>query len=123
MKSFEDIKSEMNARWTGFTFKAMHKTRQAIAGMKENKEITTGILIPTGIVVIKTISGIAKSVDRKIDLKKEQDLKDLYIYDRSLGYYHELNRKLKPSEALEIDQRRSNGESMAQILASMKLLK
>lgn len=123
MKSFEDIKSEMNARWTGFTIKAKHKARQAIEWMKENKEITTGILIPTGIVVIKTISGIAKSVDRKIDLKKEQDLKDLYIYDRSLGYYHELNRKLKPSEALEIDQRRSNGESMAQILASMKLLK
>lgn len=123
MKSFEDIKSEMNARWTGFTFKAKYKTHQAIEWMKENKEITTGILIPTGIVVIKTISGIAKSVDRKIDLKKEQDLKDLYIYDRSLGYYHELNRKLKPSEALEIDQRRSNGETMAQILASMKLLK
>lgn len=123
MKSFEDIKSEMNARWTGFTIKAKYKARQAIEWMKENKEITTGILIPTGIVVIKTVSGIAKSVDRKIDLKKEQDLKDLYIYDRSLGYYHELNRKLKPSEALEIDQRRSNGESMAQILASMNLLK
>ena len=42
---------------------------------------------------------------------------------KTLGYYHELNRKLKPSEALEIDQRRSNGETMAQILASMKLLK
>lgn len=123
MKSFEDIKSEMNARWTGFTFKAKCKTRQAIEWMKENKEITAGILIPVGITVIKTVSGIAKSVDRKIDLKKEQDLKDLYIYDRSLGYYHELNRKLKPSEALEIDQRRSNGETMAQILASMKLLK
>lgn len=123
MKSFEDIKSEMNARWTGFTIKAKYKTRQAIEWMKENKEITAGILVPTGIMVIKTVSGIAKSVDRKIDLKKEQDLKDLYIYDRSLGYYHELNRKLKPSEALEIDQRRSNGETMAQILASMKLLK
>ena len=123
MKSFEDIKSEMNARWTDFTFKAKYKTRQAIEWMKENKEITAGILVPTAIMVVKTVSGIAKTVDRKIDLKKEQDLKDLYIYDRSLGYYHELNRKLKPSEALEIDQRRSNGETMAQILASMKLLK
>ena len=123
MKTFEEMKSEMNARWTGFTIKAKVKAREAFEWTKENKEIVIGILVPTALAVVKTVTGITKSIDRKIDLKKEQDLKDLYIYDRSLGYYHELNRKLTPSDALEIDKRRSDGESMAQILASMKLLK
>ena len=123
MKTFEELKSELNAKWTGFTVKAKVKTRETIEWIKENKEIVGTIIVPAGIVLIKTATSIGKSIDRKIDLKKEQDLKDLYIYDRSLGYYHELNRKLRPSEALEIDRRRSNGETMAQILASMKLLK
>ena len=123
MKSFEEVKSELNAKWTGFTIRARVNAKRALEWTKENKEIVIGVLVPTGIAVVKTVTGIVKSVDRKMDLKKEQDLKDLYIYDRSLGYYHELNRKLKPSEALEIDKRRCDGESMAHILASMKLLK
>lgn len=123
MKTFEEMKSELNAKWTGFTIKAKVKTREAFEWMKENKEIVGTIVVPAGIVLIKTATGLVKSIDRKIDLQKEQDLKDLYVYDRSLGYYHELKHKLSSSEALEIDRRRSNGESMAQILASMKLLK
>ncbi len=123
MKTFEEMKSELNAKWTGFTIKAKVKAHETFEWMKENKEIVGTIIVPTGIILIKTATGLVKSIDRKIDLQKEQNLKDLYIYDRSLGYYHELNRKLTPSEALEIDRRRSNGETMAQILASMKLLK
>lgn len=123
MKTFEEMKSELNAKWTGFTVKAKVKVCKIFEWTKENKEIVGTIVVPTGIVLIKTVTGMVKSVDRKIDLRKEQDLKDLYVYDRSLGYYHELKHKLSPSEALEIDKRRSDGESMAQILASMKLLK
>lgn len=123
MKTFEEVKSEMNAKWTGFTIKARVKVREAFEWTKENKEIVIGVLVPTTIAVVKTVTGITKSIDRKIDLKKEQDLKDLYIYDRSLGCYHELNHRLSSNEALEIDRRRSDGESMVHILDSMRLLK
>lgn len=123
MKTFDELKSEMNARWTGFTIKAKVKAREAFEWTKENKEIVIGILVPTGLAVIKTVSGITKSIDHKMDLKREQDLKDLYIYDRSLGCYHELAHKLSSNEALEIDRRRSNGETMIHILNTMKLLK
>lgn len=123
MKTFNEFKSEVNAKWTGFVVKAKVKTHDALEWMNANREVVGTVLVPAGIVAVKTVTGLVKSVDRKIDLKKEQDLKDLYIYDRSLGYYHELKHKLSSREALEIDRRRNNGESMAHILASMKLLK
>lgn len=123
MKTFEELKSELNAKWTGFTIKAKVKTREAFEWTKENKEIVISVVVPAAIVAIKTVTGVAKSVDRKIDLKKEQDLKELYIYDRSLGCYHELKHKLSSNEALEIDRRRNTGESMIHILNTMKLLK
>ena len=69
MKTFEELKSELNAKWTGFTVRARVNAKRALEWTKENKEV------------------------------------------------------VKPSEALEIDKRRSEGESMAHILASMKLLK
>ena len=83
----------------------------------------TALIVTGGIAVLGAIGKTARRIDHKITLQKEQDLKDLYVYDRSLGIYHELRRKLRPSEALEIDRRRSDGESMAHILASMRLLK
>ena len=53
---------------------------------------------------------------------KEQDLKDLYIYDRSAGHYWPLRRKLKSYEWVEIDSRRANGERLYDILLDMRVL-
>lgn len=53
----------------------------------------------------------------------EEELKDLYCYDRSLGHYWRLRRELSNKEWLEIDQRKKNGERLADILDEMKVLK
>ena len=79
-------------------------------------------MIPAGLLIIRGVGNTIRSVDRKIDLKREQDLQDLYIYDHSLGMYHKLRRPMKPSEKIEIDRRRQMGESKIQILSSMGLL-
>jgi len=50
-------------------------------------------------------------------------LKDLYCYDRSLGHYWKLRRELTNSEWVEIDQRKQNGERLADILDELKALK
>ena len=50
-------------------------------------------------------------------------MKDLYCYDRSLGHYWRLRRELSNKEWLEIDQRKKNGERLADILDEMKVLK
>ena len=122
MKTFEELKSELNAKWTGFTIKTKVKAREVYYWCRDHKE-EAAFIATTGVAVIGAVGKAAKRIDRKIDLKREQDLKDLYVYDRSLGIYHELRRKLRPSEVLEIDRRRAAGESMTYILSSMRLLK
>lgn len=121
MKKLEDIKTDVSMWWYGVKWNAKQKAERTIKWCEENKELAIA-MIPVGLVAIKGVSNTIRSIDRKIDLKKEQDLQELYVYDHSLGMYHKLRRPLKPSEKVEIDRRRQNGESKLQILASMGLL-
>ena len=66
---------------------------------------------------------VAKVVNKGMQVKKEQDLKELYCYDRSLGHYWRLRRELSNKEWLEIDRRKADGERLADILAELKVLK
>lgn len=74
-------------------------------------------------VMIAGITTVCKVVGKRRNLRKEQDLKDLYCYDRSLGHYWRLRRELSNKEWLEIDQRKKNGERLSDILAELKVLK
>ena len=121
MKSFEEIKSDVSIWWYGVRWNAKRKFDNTVKWCEENKELALA-MIPVGLMVVKGVGNAARSIDRKIDMKREQDLQDLYIYDHSLGMYHKLRRPLKPSEKIEIDRRRANGESKIQILSSMGLL-
>lgn len=73
-------------------------------------------------VIGATTTGI-KTVSRHMKLKKEQNLHDLYCYDRSLGHYWKLRRELTNNEWVEIDRRKKNGERLADILSELKVLK
>ncbi len=64
-----------------------------------------------------------KAANKHKSQKKEEELKDLYCYDRSLGHYWRLRRELTNSEWLEIDKRKNNGERLADILDELKVLK
>lgn len=55
-------------------------------------------------------------------LAKEQNLKDLYCYDRSLGHYWKLRRELTNEEWLEIDKRKQQGDRLSDILDDMRVL-
>ena len=121
MKKIEDIKSDVSVWWYGVKWNAKRKAEATVRWCEENKELALA-MIPAGLLVVRGVGNTIRSVDRKIDLKKEQDLQDLYIYDHSLGMYHKLRRPLKPSEKIEIDRRRQMGESKIQILSSMGLL-
>lgn len=74
-------------------------------------------------VVVSGIKGIVKYTTKRITQEKEKQIKDYYCYDRSLGHYWKLRRELTNSEWLEIDSRRKNGERLADILDSFKVLK
>lgn len=72
--------------------------------------------------LIGSAVGLARRADRKKDLREQQRLREEYIYDRSLGSYWKTRRKLSNSEKLEIERRRRQGESLGEILRSMRLL-
>ena len=74
-------------------------------------------------IVITGVTTIAKVVGKRVNLRKEENLKNLYCYDRSLGHYWALRRELTNREWLEIDKRKKNGERLADILAELRVLK
>lgn len=64
-----------------------------------------------------------KTVGKRSNLRKTENLKNLYCYDRSLGHYWRLKRKLSNREWVDIDRRRRRGERLSDILSEMKVLK
>lgn len=121
MKTFEEVKTDVGVWWYGVRWNARKKFDATVKWCEDNKELALA-MIPVGVVIIKGVGNTIHSIDKKIDLKKEQDLQDLYVYDHSLGMYHKLRRPLSSNEKIEIDRRRQNGESKLQILASMGVL-
>ena len=65
---------------------------------------------------------IIKRMDRGARIRKEERLKDRYIYDRHLGSYWNLRRKPTQTEKLRIERLRRQGLSYGEILTQMKLL-
>ena len=78
---------------------------------------------PTVSVGLTALPILIRVGGKRSNLVKEKKLKDLYIYDRSHGHYWELRRKLSTQELLEIDRRKDKGESLVDILESMRVLK
>lgn len=74
-------------------------------------------------ICIKGVTTIIKVVGKNVNLRKEESVKNLYCYDRSLGHYWALRRELSNREWIEIDRRKRNGERLADILAELRVLK
>ena len=120
-EKFRNAKANAEAKWIAFQYRFETKAIAVGNWMARNKEVTIA-MIPIGLVAIRGIGNTIRSIDRKMNLEKEQKLQDLYVYDHSLGMYHKLRRPMTPSEKIELDRRRNEGESKIQILASMGLL-
>ena len=102
-----------------FKREAKEKCLNAKDWFIRNKE-TILVLAP---VVIGGTTAVVKTVGKRINLHKQEDIKNLYCYDRSLGHYWALRRELTNREWLEIDKRKKNGERLSDILAELKVLK
>lgn len=108
--------------------RAQFKRRMSSIGkwISNNKELVIILgpsLIGLTIGCIKAGSGIVKSGVSLIKTQQEKKVKDFYCYDRSLGHYWALKRELTNREWVEIDNRKKNGERMADILDSLRVLK
>lgn len=99
---------------------AIQKTVQVGYWVVDHKEEVIGTLT--------AVAGVGAVADRLVgrriraaNVRHEEQLKRLYVYDRRNGHYVHLRRPLKASEQLSLDQRRRNGESVTEILNSMRL--
>ena len=72
---------------------------------------------------ISLVGGTAKFIRKQSGLKKQKDLKELYVYDPSLGHYWRLKRKLNNSDWVKIEDRRQKGQALGTILNDLKVLK
>lgn len=113
----EDFRKEAKKR--EFKEKVNSKIQSGKEWLERNKET----VIAAAPVVIGSIAGLVKAVNKRNNLHKQEVLKDEYCYDRSLGHYWRLRRPLSNKEWLEIDKRKKNGERLSDILDEMKVLK
>ena len=116
---FDDLKKEIKRKELKDNLKA--KLRDAAEWVSNHKE-EIAIATPIVLGLIAEGSKLGKSVIRHNNLVKEQQLKDLYCYDRSLGHYWKLRKPLSNNDWILINQRKANGEALADILSSMKVL-
>ena len=90
--------------------------------IRNNKEILA-IVIPVVGVSIKGTAKIIKGISKNVALSQEKQLKEKFIYDRSLGKYLELKKPLTNAQMTSILERKDNGEKLGGILQNMNLLK
>lgn len=109
---------EVNQKWEDFKWKVKCKYDKAKEWCIQNKELVIAA-VPALITGAFEIIKIASKADAR---EEEKELKELYIYDRSMGHYWKLRRRLTNSEYREIERRRAEGESMGEILESMRVL-
>lgn len=102
-----------------FKEKVKSKLHDGKEWIKRNKEYVF-VLAP---VVLSGVTTIVKVAGRRANLHKEENLKNLYCYDRSLGHYWRLRRELSNREWVEIERRKRNGETLANILSDLRVLK
>jgi hypothetical protein len=117
--NFKELKAEAKCKMITMKFRAQNDIRRAKKWVEENPELAVII----GGTVVGGAKFVCKNGAQHAKLNKAQKVKELYLYDPSMGHYWELSRKLSNREYLIIDQRRANGERMANILDDMGVLK
>lgn len=95
---------------------------------KKDAAVDTIKLYPKESLAVATVivGGVVKVLPKLLIAKNNSErerIKEEYCYDRSLGHYWALRRPLSNSEWREIENRRSNGEKLGDILEQLKVLK
>ena len=90
--------------------------------VRSNQDILI-FVVPSAVTVIGGGTRVLSKLIAAHTTEREIKFKERTIYDFSLRRYVTLKRPLKPSEALEIERRRENGEKLNSILNDMNLLK
>lgn len=123
--TFEELKNKAKANWNYYSGVAEFKLNQVKNGVKDFCTEHPEVAIPVAVTIAGGVVSITKNAyndHRKSKmLKKEEDLKNNYVYDNRMGRYIHLRRQPSEKEWAEISSRRSNGEYLGDILYEMHL--
>lgn len=114
----EETKKTIKDHFEAFKTEMHWKKLEAQAWMRENKDAVIGGVIIVTPAVVKLIQ--TASVNRRHS--DEERHRDRSVYDPVHHHTFECKRKIKPYEWAEIDRRKDRGESVYDILSSMRLL-
>ena len=112
IKDFK-VESKLHELWRKAKGKGAEMLKWVSEHPAETAAVTSGAAI---------LGKFVKGISRKVEISKVQQLKDRYVYDRSLGMYLHTKRKLNNKDWATINQRRKGGERLADILQKMNLL-
>lgn len=88
----------------------------------EHPEQATAIIVAIGGATGAVIKGVYRDCKRHREMREMEELKDLRIFDHSLGKYWPLKRKPTVAENLQIERMRSAGMKYGDILTQLNLL-
>ena len=103
-------------------YHAKRKADETLDWIVKNPE-KAAIAVSAVSLVIGGAKNVARFANQQHRLNTEKALKELNIYDRSLGCYHQLTRPLRAAEKVQIQKRRDHGEKMVNILNNMNVLR
>ena len=109
-----DIKQKINEA----KIKIKYEVQKGYYWCKENPELA----IPIASMIFAGGKYLGKAAIKHKQVKEQENVKNLYCYDRSLGHYWKLRRELRNDEWLEVDRRKKNGERLSDILDSLHVL-
>ena len=115
-------KARRAAKWNDTKAK-LKKTKDAVVDyLIEHPEVALalGVTVISGTVAI--VKGGLRSAKTAGRLKLEQNIKELYVYDRSRGFYWKLRKPLTNSQRAVINERLKSGERLGDILVKMGVL-
>ena len=126
MEEFNIVDFNKESKKIRKKMKRKERVQKVVSWIEKNPGLAASVFsVGCSIVVFTVKSGVSitKSAIRTKNLKKEEDLKNLFCYDRSLGHYWALKRELSNKEWLAIDERKKNGERLSDILSDLNVLK
>ena len=100
-----------------------NKVNGLLNWIRLNPETAIVIIPAVSAFLLKALKLIFGAFGKNARLAEERELKENYCYDRSLGHYWHLRRDLTNREWREVEARKEAGESLGEILESMKVLK
>ena len=119
---FDLKKARRKAKWNDAKAKLKQAKDKTVDYLMDHPElmISLGIAVVSGTIAL--VKGGIRNAKVTNKLQLEKSLKELYVYDRSMGHYWKLRKPLSNNEWAIINNRVKSGERLADILLNMGVL-